>query len=547
MKRFLILLLLLAGLSVNAQSNIITATVTVTNMPTNGYTFSVNGNLRTWTNNVTSANNQIPTYQTVGTNIVGLSNYLQFATNLWIAYITYPETAVRSIQLISSNIIQLQSYPGQALTIATNGEPINWVTWSFTTNHTTNETVFRYPTNGLGVIEQSNASTALIGFLNSTFVTNAIISTLPQWSNFVNATSLAALSNYVGLVATNATNFTKLCGTSATNYINSVGLLLTNYSSNLVYGLTNVSSGTVYLALQYFTNQFGLLQNNVNYHDLGNLTGNTNTILLTNEGGIKRYVANANGRAVGGKSSWYESDGGTLFMEDDLQNGGQFQIWDERGSGATSRLEIDNTSRASGPTWLRGPNGFDTFKIMPLTDTVHHFHAITFLQSTWPAVSIGTVTNFFVDATNIGAGETAVNSFLMPAYAMTNTGDCLTRNIGLTFTASGSYDVKIYFAGSTIYDSGNFTAGASSCLTVNSDTTLDAFSGGLTGGIRYACSANGSLVTNLISATVNKASSIDFSSTQTLKVGITGPANANIHLVTDTVRFNPSPTWAQLP
>lgn len=542
MKRFAILiLLLLCGISADAQSNIITASVTVTNMPTNGYTFSVNGNVRTWTNNVTSANNQIPTYQTVGTNIVGLSNYLQFATNFWISYISYPETGMRSVQLISSNVIQFQTLPGQPLAIATNGEPINWVTWTFTTNHITNETVLRYPTNGLGIIEQSNAAQGLIGYLNSPYATNAVNSLLPQWSNFVSAFSLAALSNYVGLVATNATNFTKLCGTAETNYANAMGLLITNYSSNLVYGLTNVSTGTVFNALTYFTNQFGLLQNNVNYHDLGNITGNTNTILLTNEGTIKRMVANANSGTIGGLFTFYQSDGSTVWLANESSS---TYIKDSAG---IKRLEFDDTSINSGPGIFRGPNGNPDLFIAPSSDAVQLWTPMAFNEmgtstNIFPAVAIGTYTNLVDAQTNIGSSETDVNTQTVPGTTMTNVGDRLVRTIGIeTTTGIAGYDVKVYFNGQSIFDTGSFTALSSGRLSVTCEVTI-----GKSGTALYNCFAQGSaLSTNDFSqiGSLNLNTSIN---TNTY-VGLTASANGELHIITDNIEFKPSSAWAHLP
>ena len=41
------------------------------------------------------------------------------------------------------------------------------------------------------------------------------------------------------------------------------------------------------------------------YHDVGNLTGNTNTILLTNEFGTLRMVAQADGGSGGPQDNGY--------------------------------------------------------------------------------------------------------------------------------------------------------------------------------------------------------------------------------------------------
>lgn len=539
MRKLLITILFLCSLMrAEALDSYISASMTVTNIPTNGMTISVNGHVWTWTNTVTSANTQIAT----------TNSAVNSATNLWVAFVVSPASIPNiRVQMTNTNSIVLtsQSTASPALTIATNGGAgaPSWIFFSYHTNFLTNETVVRVPTNGLGIVEQSNVANGLFQFLNSPYMPLPVNSLLPQWSNFVNATALAGLSNYVGLIATNGTNFALSIGLNSTNYASNLFDFSTNYANT---NLLAFSNNWVKPGFTSLSNQIGALVNNVNYHDLGNLTGNTNSILLTNEGGIYRMLAAADSGTLGGAFTFYESDGTTVWMKDSLQSDGYFYLYDERSFGASARLQIERSDLLTGRTWLRGPSGNDSL-VIGQSDVVQLWRPPAFDVAVWPALPIGTTTNFVTDGTNSGSGETAVHDFSTPANVFTNVGDRLIRDIGVTFTTSGTFEVKVYLFGDTIYDSGSFTAGASSAFTVNCSATVDQFTSGVTGNIRYRCNAIGSLVTNAIPVTVNKATSINFGTTLDCKVGLTGPASANIKVITDTVEFAPSPAWAVLP
>ena len=309
-----------------AQSNgqVTTAILTITNITTNGATISINGHVRTWTNIVTSANNQISV--TNGTNAT--------ATNLLQSFQIYPEAQV-FVTPLSSNSFQLQSYPGYSLTIATNTQFTNWISWVFTTNSITNETVVRVPPSSLGTVEQSNVETGIVQWLNLQWATNAVIATNTIWSNFISGTSLAALSNYVGLVATNGTNFAQLVGQSTTNYASNQFVFATNYANTNWTPWSNI----VFSALTWTTNTFNTLLKNVSYHDLGNVVGHgTNSILLTNTGPVNRIYMEDFAGALGGYSIFYRSDGSTIWIDDnvsvfgttirDVNNVGRIEVGD---------------------------------------------------------------------------------------------------------------------------------------------------------------------------------------------------------------------------
>lgn len=530
-----ILILLLLCLTARAQTSYTQMTLTVTNAPTNGMTVSINGHLRTWTNSVTAANNQIAT-----TNSGNAS-----ATNYWLALISYPEANL-TVAFASSNQIVLTAYAGYSLSVATNagaGAP-SWLTWTTNAVTMTNATIFRYPTNAVGGIERSNAAKSLIDYLNVTTDTNAVISTLPQWVNFVNATSLAALSNYVGLVATNATNFTISTSNALRSLTLQIGLNGTNYASNLVWNLTNNSpGGYVWNALTWVTNTFGALQNNVNYHDLGNvISTGTNTILLTNTPGIYRYIAVDNGGVDGGLSEFYRSGGSKRWL---INYADHTSILDNN---LTQRVEVDDISLGNADTFLRSYDGNPAMHIVGQSDNVQLWEPGSMYHSEWPATLIGTATNFTADGANVSTGETAVNSFTIPGNTLTNIGDRIVRHVGLIFQASGSYEVKVYAFGNTIFDTGSFTAGASSMMAIDAEVTVDAFSAFPTGSCRYRCGiVSQTLCTNATACNVSKATGIGFGSGLVCKLGLTGPASNDVKAITDTTELCPSPAWATLP
>lgn len=174
-----------------AQQTYITATVTVTNCATNGDTFSLNGHLRTWTNNVTSANNQIQNTNGSPANA---------ATNLFLAYITYPETSpYLMVTMTASNVLVFQTVPGSgpALTVATNGPAgaTNWVTWTILTTPLTNAQVVRLPTNAIGLVEKTNDQVGFAQLFNDRTASNQFQPAAGMFSNFISGNSPFTYTN----------------------------------------------------------------------------------------------------------------------------------------------------------------------------------------------------------------------------------------------------------------------------------------------------------------------------------------------------------------
>ncbi|HXU78123.1 MAG TPA: hypothetical protein VN794_16240 [Methylomirabilota bacterium] len=206
MNRILIFLLLFVALGVQAATlNKITATVTVTAAPTlNGYTLTVNGNVRTWTNNVIVSQSQILTNLTAAgskTNMlaqIGLNAYPNVAA---------VDNGATSIKLIGNS--------GTAMAVTLAG---GWGTIVFTTNVVSALTDVRVPYDAEpSAGQQTNITSGVTAMLNASPNTNSI-----------NDFSLAA-SNLMGLHTTQTVSGAK----SLTNVFNLfTGNTLSTFNTN---------------------------------------------------------------------------------------------------------------------------------------------------------------------------------------------------------------------------------------------------------------------------------------------------------------------------
>ena len=193
MNRILSFLPLFVAFGVSgATLNKITATVTVTAAPTlNGYTLTVNGNVRTWTNNVVVSQSQILTNLTAAgskTNMlaqIGLNRY---------ANVSAVDNDVTSIKLIGNS--------GTAMTVTIGG---GWATVVYTTNVVAALTDVRVPYDAEpSAGQRTNITSGVVAMLNASPNTNSI-----------NDFSVAA-SNLMGLHTTQSVSGAK----SLTNVLN---------------------------------------------------------------------------------------------------------------------------------------------------------------------------------------------------------------------------------------------------------------------------------------------------------------------------------------
>ena len=544
--------------SSQAQS-VTTATLVITNAANTNYSIQINGQYRVWTNPVTGLNTQIQidTNGTIGGTL----------TNLLAAYAVYPQPnteiyipAVLQTNIFtvgtnsytnllwvnSTNTICFQGYSGSPMAVILGS---NWATLTTSVYTPTNFLAVRVPTNGMGLTELSNVANGLVGFLNSPFDIGAVNSALPQWSNFVNFGELAALSNQMLINGTNTTNdinsVSNILWTNTFYQVTNLGRYATNFTSNSIYYLTNISAGTVYLALAALSNDFGTLANNVSYHDLGNYTGDTNSIFMTNGGGLERVYGQALGGAIGGEFKIFTSGG--VSYPPWLWNDTDDNTYIEDSAGH-QRLQIQDPS-ADGWTALESSTGNLSLFIDPHNDTVEHFAKTTFNRagysspsSVWtPAVHSGMVTNF--PALQIPS-DTTYNSLAFTGNDFTNAGDTFVRTVGFKFTASGTYSVTVEFQGNNVFQSGSMTISGAGYLSVRCEITA-----GTSGAYYWNSSATGSGLSTNTFASVG---------TGTLLTGSGNPTNTVVDIVSqassndtwiyvDNIELKPSAGYAYLP
>lgn len=562
-------------LSIRAQG-ITTALLTVTNQATNGFSIQINGQYRQFTNvgYYSNAYNQIvlDTNGSGGTIGGTMSNtFLAFAqypqpgmafyipnilkTNL---FTNSPNVYTNYLYVPATNQIVFQSFNGQPMVVVLGGGGgSNWATVTYSTYNTNLYTPLVVPPAGLGPDDLTNMLSGLTAWLNeSTNVGGAvpIISTNYIWSNFVNATALNNLSNYVTLQGTNLTNLTLTFGTNSSNYTQfydqTSGTNITNY--------VNYFSNIYWLALTWTTNNFGSLLNNVNYHDLGNLTSfGTNTILLTNEGsggsGTWRMVAQPGPSPgnFGGEFVLYTSDQSPWIS---LDTTGNTFIQDRT---TTKRLEIGNSSAYSGSqvTILRGINGNSNLSFGIGSDSTQIYKPITFnTASTMPAVALGTLTNFFDQEQNSGTGATTVDSITIPANMLTNNGDSLTREITVSLPTTGSsrrIEVSFAAAGDIVdTGSGGFTLAGGGAAKVSLTITRS-------GANAYNWSSSVFIqgpTSPFFQVSANSVSSFNsgsgWSAPSVFPIVLTtasvGGLTGDLIIATDSVKFQPASQWAYL-
>ena len=498
--------------------------------PTNGFTFSINGHVRTWTNNVTAANNQIQTPAAL-TNGVGI--IYPAATNLWVAYSDYPETSPSvNVTMTGARELTFTGIPGQALVISTNWPAGSnaWVSWVYYTNYITMAWGLRGPTNAVGITENSNTTTALIQYLSSSNLAAAIDPTMPQWSNFVQMAVVNALSNWTAQLGTNCTNLTLEIGTNSTNFTLTMGTNLTNFSSN--FSLLLSVNGTNYTD----TASNGL------YSIFGPLLGSifpwqdtSMDVYLTNGWGSKRFIA-YNGGAIeiyfyDGSTKWAYLDGANNTFIDD--------------TASTHRIEIGDPSGATLGTYIRSVHGQ---AICLSTNGTFYIDQPAVMQSqVAPSVIMGTYTNFTGQAQNSGSSDTIVDSFSLPANTMTNDGDCIIRTIGIALSSSGANKrAQVNCASTQIYDTTSTTATGAGGFSITCEMTRLSSST-----LAYNCHANGYGSTGTAACKVGTITGVDFTSAMPNSLTITssgaGSASSQVTVLSDNVKLAPSAFWAQLP
>ena len=337
-------------------------------------------------------------------------------------------------------------------------------------------------------------------------------------------------SNFTWIEATNATNFTyQWAGILATNNTN-----FTLFASNALYGLLPAPGS-------FFPWQDG-----------------SQNVLITNEFGIPRIRAQQNGGMIGGVLDMLESDGATEFFYNDAS--GDTFLMDRNYGGANRRLEIDDQASGSSNAYLRGGLGANLayngpnigsgpptgagiaigggqgtlFAGRPLV-----FQNVTGTTTSSGAVAIGTLTNF---ASVQVTSDTIYNTFSLQGDCMTNNGDAVIRDIGMTFATGSSYSVDMEFNGQVIFATGSFNS-ISGAMSLRCGVTTDA-----SGNFHYNCMATGSgLSTANTFASVghhswNTATATNFYINVIAYVG-----SDDITVESDNTKLAPGAKWNSLP
>lgn len=180
MRTILTILLTLVCLTVSAQSNRITATITVTNSPTtNGMALTVNGGTaRFFTNVVVNSALTIQTNATIGGS----------TTNLFNQILANPYSGPVISAMPATNVVTLVGPIGSTLTATTSGG--NWASVSYSTQVVTRVIDVRVP------LAAEAAAT------NRTNIASLLAQGISDYSTTAVARTAIALSNFGGLLST---------------------------------------------------------------------------------------------------------------------------------------------------------------------------------------------------------------------------------------------------------------------------------------------------------------------------------------------------------
>lgn len=191
MRTLLIFLFCLFSIPVLAVDRI-TATITFTNAPTtNGMTLTVNGDTRTWTNNVVTPASQIATNSTIGGS----------ATNYWTQLNSYPYSGGLIPSFPATNQINLIGTVGGAMTVSFAG---NYASVSYSTQSVSSMLTVRVPLSGEQSAVRANISSLLAQGLGD-YATNGPTNLLLVYSRILSPTM------------TNATNYGNAFSSPGTN------------------------------------------------------------------------------------------------------------------------------------------------------------------------------------------------------------------------------------------------------------------------------------------------------------------------------------------
>lgn len=163
------------------------------------------------------------------------------------------------------------------------------------------------------------------------------------------------------------------------------------------------------------------------------------------------------------------SDGSKTFFSLDVGNG-LFQIGDIDGDISGNQMSIDAANKVTYFTDTSGDLKVGINTGAPVT--THHVDGIgsvkTGLSSSLPATVGGSKIDFIADSGNVTTGETDLYTYTTPASSLGTNGDKWKAEFGGTFasTALETLRIKLYFAGTVIFDTGALTLSLASSWTM---------------------------------------------------------------------------------
>jgi hypothetical protein len=215
--RWILSLLILVGFSAPAFADKITARVAVTNAAgtTNGQTITVNGNVRTWTNNVIVALSQIATNSTAAGAKTNM--YSQFALN--------PFSQINQLDAGSTNL-DLVGASGLAMAVTLSA---GWGTVSYSTQTVASGIAVVVPVSGEATVGQRTNIMSLLEKDLNDFATNGFYESSPIVQHVVGLTNVQTITgaktfSSFGGTATSVTNggFLNPSTTNLANYGNAI-------------------------------------------------------------------------------------------------------------------------------------------------------------------------------------------------------------------------------------------------------------------------------------------------------------------------------------
>jgi hypothetical protein len=211
------------------SASIINALITVTNSAgtTNGQTIVVNGNTRTWTNNVVVPSSQILTNSTAN----------GAATNLFSQFSQNPFLGV-SMLYANTNAITLQAAPNVNLTVTLSA---GWGTVVYTTNTLATTYALRLPVTAETANPRTNIVSMLALAIDDSSSTNVVHENAPMMQQFLGKTNVQTV--------TGAKTFSSISGTVG-GFTN--GAWLNPKTTNLVNYGNALSSPSAYSGAEQF-------------------------------------------------------------------------------------------------------------------------------------------------------------------------------------------------------------------------------------------------------------------------------------------------------